>query len=269
VDRRRAFPRLAQRHVGSRGGDEVNLFADAVAFILDPQNLGGEKGILPRLGDHLFYTSLSMLISLAIGLPLGLLVGHTGKGRNVVVAVSSAARALPTLGLLFFIILFTGLGVWPLIAVLVILAVPPLLAGTYSGLDSVSRETIGAARAIGMTEWQILTKVEVPLALPLIFGGIRSATLQVIATATIAGYVGLTGLGRFLIEGLALHDYKLALAGAILVTLLAIVVDGVLAGIQKLVVPRGVARGTSSNTTTSSRPSPRRRRIPMTHVTEG
>lgn len=220
----------------------MNLFADALAFLLDPANLQGETGILRRLGDHLFYSGLSILAALLVGLPLGLLVGHTGRGRNLVIAISGAARALPTLGLLLFIVLFTGLGLWPLVFVLALLAVPPLLAGAYSGLESVSRQAVDAARSIGMTEWQILWRVEVPLGLPLIVGGIRSATLQVIATATIAAYVGLTGLGRFLIEGLAYRDYTRALAGAILVAALALIVDGLLALIQRLVTPRGVAR---------------------------
>ena len=239
----------------------MNLFADAIAFLLDPANFGGEKGIFPRIGDHLFYTGVSMLIAMLVGIPLGLLIGHSGKGRTFIIGLSSAARALPTLGLLFFIILYTGLGVGPLVAVLVILAVPPLLAGTYSGLESVNRQTIDSARAVGMTEWQILTKVEIPLALPLIFGGIRSATLQVIATATIAGYVGLTGLGRFLIEGLALHNYTLALAGAILVTVLALLVEGGLALIQKLVVPRGVALEMASANSGSARRSPQQSQL--------
>lgn len=235
----------------------MNLILDALAFLFDPANLTGTNGIASRLADHLFYTGLSMAVALVIGIPLGLLVGHTGRGRNAVVAVSSAARALPTLGLIFLIILYTGLGVGPLIVVLVILAVPPLLAGAYSGLEAVNRQTIDAARAIGMTEWQILLKVEIPLAMPLIFGGIRSATLQVIATATIAGYVGLTGLGRFLIEGLALRDYKLALAGAILVIALALCVDAILALAQRLVIPHGVARGLKLYTDESDAPTSR------------
>lgn len=221
----------------------MNLLLEALAFIVDPANLWGDKGIMPRLLDHLLYTGVSMFVALLIGLPLGLLVGHTGRGRNIVVAVSSAARAMPTLGLLLFIVLFTGLGLGPLIVVLVILAIPPVLAGAYSGLESVNRQTIDAARAIGMNEWQILFRVEIPLGLPLILGGVRSATLQVIATATIAGYVGLTGLGRFLIEGLALRQYSTALVGAILVALLALVVDSVLALIQKALQPRGVSQG--------------------------
>lgn len=242
-------------------------FLAALAFIVDPENLMGPKGILPRLVEHLMYTGLGLAVALVVGLPLGLLIGHTGKGKNLVVALSSAFRAIPTFGLLLFIILFTGLGLWPLVAVLAILAVPPVLAGTYSGLDAVNRETIDAARGIGMTEWQILRKVEIPLALPLIIGGVRSATLQIIATATIAGYVGLAGLGRFLIEGIAYHDYTLAFAGAILVAGLALAADGVLALVQKLVVPHGVSRGTARITTTMSRRRSRplgRARAPIT-----
>jgi osmoprotectant transport system permease protein len=141
------------------------------------------------------------------------------------------------------------------VAVLVILAVPPLLAGAYSGVEAVDKSTVDSARAIGMTEWQILRTVEVPLGLPLILGGVRSAALQVIATATIAGYVGLTGLGRFIIEGLALRDYELALAGAILVAALALVVDGVLALVQKLAIPHGVSREMALGVSTGRRKS--------------
>ena len=219
----------------------MNFFVDAINYILDPANLTGDKGILPRLLDHLLYTGLAMAIALLIALPLGFAIGHTGRGRAFVIAISGAARALPSFGLLLFIFLFTGIGLWPLVAVLAILAVPPIIAGSYAGLESVNRQTIDAARSVGMTEWQVLWRVEVPLALPLIIGGVRSAVLQVIATATIAGYVGLTGLGRFLIEGLAVRNYTLAIAGAILVAALALLIDGLLALIQLLVTPRGVS----------------------------
>lgn len=226
----------------------MNLLLDALAFILDPAHLTGERGILPRLGDHVYYSALALGLAMLLGLPLGLLIGHTGRGRNLVVAVSGAARALPTLGLLYFIILFTGLGLGPLVWVLAVLAVPPVLAGAYSGLESVDRQTVDAARAVGMTEWQILWRVEVPLGLHLIVGGIRSAALQVIATATIAAYVGLAGLGRFLPEGIVGRDYAMTLAGAILVAALALVVDGALALVQFLVTPRGVSRGVLRST---------------------
>ncbi len=221
----------------------MNFFADALGFILDPTNWSGEKGIAPRIADHVYYSGLALALALLVGLPLGFVIGHTGKGRTVVVAVSSAARALPSLGLVLFIVLSAGLQLWPVILVLAVLAVPPIMAGAYAGLESVSRPAIDAARSIGMTEWQILWRVEVPIGLPLIIGGVRSATLQVIATATIAAYVGLTGLGRFLIEGLALHNITLAIVGAILVAALALLADGLLALVQRGVTPRGVSRG--------------------------
>ena len=244
------------------------LLLAAFAFIFDPENLFGDKGILPRVVDHLLYTGLSLGAALIVGIPIGLFIGHTGRGKNAVIALTGAFRALPTFGFLLFIILFTGLGLWPLVFVLAVLAIPPIIAGAYSGLDAVNRETIDAARAIGMTEWQILGKVELPLALPLILGGIRNATLQIIATATIAGYVGLTGLGRFLIEGLAYHDYTLAFAGAILVAALALAADGLFALIQKLVVPHGVSRG-MARTTRRSRRDIRPQAMTRTPITEG
>ena len=247
----------------------MELFFAAFAFIVDPANLVGDKGIVPRLLDHLIYTGISMAVAMAIGIPLGLAIGHTRRGRNIVVAATSSFRAIPTFGLLLYIILYTGLGLWPLVTVLVILAVPPLLAGAYSGIDATPRAAVDSARSIGMTEWQILRKVEFPLALPLILGGIRNATLQVIATATIAGYVGLTGLGRFIIEGLAYRDYVLALVGAILVALLALVVDGVIALIQRLVVPRGVSRGMARTTTTRQRRLPRLPAMTVAPIKEG
>ncbi len=247
----------------------MNFFADALAWIFDPAHFAMTNGIGPRTADHLLYTGVTMLIAMAIAIPLGLLIGHTGKGRTFVILTSTAFRALPTLGFLLFIILFAGLGLWPFVLVMVVLAVPPLLAGVYSGLESVDRGTIDAARGVGMSEWQILTKVEIPLALPLILGGIRSATLQVIATATIAGYVGLTGLGRFLIEGLALRDYTLAIVGAILVAVLAIVTDGLLALVQRLVVPRGVSRGMARTTSTRSRRLPMLAAMTVAPIKEG
>lgn len=247
----------------------MNFFADALAWIFDPAHFAMVNGIWPRTVDHLFYTGVVMLIAAVIAIPLGLLIGHTGRGRNLVIVTTSAARALPTLGFLLFIILFSGLGLWPFVFVMVVLAVPPLLAGVYSGLEGVDRATIDAARAVGMSEWQIIAKVEIPLALPLILGGIRSATLQVIATATIAGYVGLTGLGRFLIEGLALRDYTLAIVGAILVAALALAVDGLLALIQRLVVPRGVSRGMARTTSTRPRRSTRLPAMTVAPIKEG
>lgn len=243
----------------------MNFFLDAFAFIFDAANWAGTTGIGERLAQHLWYTALSVLIAAAIAVPVGMLIGHTGRGRTVVVALTGAARAIPTFGLLLFVVMFAGLRPGPLIVVLVILAIPPLLAGAYAGVEAVDRGAIDGARGSGFSEWQLVTRVELPLALPLILGGLRSAVLQVIATATIAAYVSLGGLGRYLIEGLATRDYTRAVVGGLLVAALALLVDGALAAIQKSAAPRGVSRGAARPTRTRTRD----RGSVRTPITEG
>lgn len=222
----------------------MNLFADAIRWIMDPAHWTGANGIPNRVAEHLGYTALTVVIAALIAVSLGLYIGHTGRFRGLVVGVTGALRALPTLGLLVYLAVLFGGGISfalvPTIIVLVVLAIPPLLAGAYSGVESVDGRTVDAARSMGMTEWQILWKVEVPLALPLILGGIRSAVLQVVATATVAAYISLGGLGRYIIDALPLRNYTEVLVGALLVTTLALVLDGILVVCQRLTVPAGV-----------------------------
>lgn len=217
-----------------------NLIAQLVEWLTRPDHWTGPEGVPARVGEHLGYTGLTVLIAVAIAVPLGLYVGHTGKGKVAVVAVTGALRALPTLGLLILFALLMGLGLVPPILALVVLTIPPLLAGTYSGIAAVDPVVTDAARSMGMTERQILFRVEVPNALPVIFGGFRTAVLQVIATVAVVAYIYLGGLGRYLIDGLAVQDYARVLAGAVLVAALAIVVDGVLALLQKLLLSPGI-----------------------------
>jgi len=193
----------------------------------------GDDGFPHRIVQHLGYTALTVCIASAIALPLGLWIGHTGRFRGLAIAVTGALRALPTLGLLTLVVIWRGIGLTPPTVALVVLAIPPLLAGAYAGLEAVDRATIDAARAIGMTEWQVLGKVEIPLALPLILGGLRAAVLQVVATATIAAYIGLGGLGRYLIDGLAVRDYPQMVAGSLVIVVLALVLDGLFAVAQR------------------------------------
>lgn len=221
----------------------MNLVTATFDWLTDPAHWSGDDGITTRLLQHLGYTALTLLIASAIAIPLGLWIGHTGRFRSLAIGLSSALRALPTLGVLTLIVLFSGIGLMPPIIALVILAIPPLLAGSYSGLESVDRNTIDAARAMGMTEGQILRKVEIPLAAPLLIGGIRSAALQVIATATVAAYVALGGLGRYLFDGVQLRDTPKMLAGAVLVIMIALVFDALFAAIQKLAVGGRPATG--------------------------
>lgn len=212
-----------------------NVFAEAGRWLTDGAHWQGADGIPARLGEHVGYSLLTVAIASAIALPLGLWIGHTGRLRGFAIAVTGALRALPTLGLLTLVVLWIGIGLAPPILALVVLAVPPLLAGAYAGVESVDRKTVDAARGLGFTGWQVLTRVEVPLALPLVLGGLRSAVLQVVSTATVAAYIGLGGLGRYLIDGIAVRDYPQTLAGSLIVVVLALALDGAFAVAQRSV----------------------------------
>lgn len=218
----------------------MNLFEQAMEFLADPGNWTGSAGIPQRTLEHVGYTGLTMAIALLIAVPLGLWIGHTGRGSGLVVGITGALRSLPTLGLLTLFTLLLGLGLMPPILALVLLAIPPILSGTYSGIASVSPALVDGAQAMGMTGRQTLTRVEIPVALPVILGGIRNAALQVLATVTIVAYINLGGLGRYLIDGLAVRDYSRMLASVVLVAVLALAADAFLALIQRLVTSPGL-----------------------------
>ncbi|GAB3805264.1 ABC transporter permease subunit [Humibacter antri] len=225
----------------------MNLWSSTLSWLIDPANWAGSGGIPNRVGEHVVYTLITLVIATAIAVPVGVAVGHTGKGRAVAVQLSGALRALPTLGVLLLIALWLGLGLGPPLIVMVVLALPPLLAGAYAGVDAVDRATIDAAKSIGMTGRQVLVKVELPLAMPIIIGGVRSACLQVIATWTVAAYLPLGGLGRFIYDGYAVQNYAEMLGASVLVILLALIADGIFVVFQRLVVPRGVVVGRASD----------------------
>jgi len=234
----------------------MNLFADALAWIFAPERFEGPYSLQILVGQQLLYTFVSVLIAAAIAIPAGWAIGHTGRGREVAVAISGAARAIPSFGLLILLVLLFGVLHRPEAAIVtfVLLAIPSLLAGAYTGFEAIDRRTIDAARAMGMTEWQILWRVEVPLGFPLLVAGIRAATLQVVATVTIAAYVNLGGLGLPIIQGLQLRNFAQVLGGAILVAALALVLDALLAIAQHASVPRGLREGRAA-TPGESRPS--------------
>ncbi|MBP2458222.1 osmoprotectant transport system permease protein [Clavibacter michiganensis] len=234
----------------------MSFFADAFALILDPSRWTGTGGFAVALRDHLWYTFLAIALASVVAVPAGLYIGHTGRGRNLAVGFSGGLRALPTLGVLVLLGLYFGIGLTGPIVTFAILGIPPLLAGVYAGVQAVDRATIDAARAVGLTEWQILGRVEIPLALPLIISGFRASTLQVISTVTLGAYLGLGGLGPYIFTGLTTRNFPLMLTGAILVTALALVVDAVFAIVQRAVVPRGVVAA-SGRTPDSPRTSSR------------
>lgn len=224
----------------------MNHLTDALAWLADPANLAGPAGIWARTGEHLGYTFVAAAIAALIGIPLGLAVGHTGRARFLVVATTGAARALPAIGVLTLVALIVSIGLTAPLVALVLLAVPSILAGAYSGVEAIEPAVVDAARAVGLSEWQVLTRVEIPLGLPQLIGGIRSAVLQVLATATLAAYVGGGGLGRFLFLGLKTQDYAQMLAAAILVVVLAVVLEVVFEVVEHLVsVPGRPKEGVS------------------------
>jgi osmoprotectant transport system permease protein len=235
----------------------MQFFLSAIAWLCDPANYRpGQQSPLPiqdRIVEHLLYTFVSVAIAALIALPLGFYIGHTGRGRQFVIAFSGAMRALPTLGLLgaLFVVIgmtvpFTQTAFIASIVAFVVLAIPSILAGAYAGVESVDPQTVDAARSVGMTELQILLKVEVPLSLPLIIGGIRSSVLQVIATVVIASYISLGGLGAIISTGISLNDNNMILGGALLVTALALVIDGLFALAQRLTRRGGAGRARRS-----------------------
>ena len=235
----------------------MNNLIDALIYLCDPANLVGTGGILDLAAQQLVIVGIVVLIASAIAIPLGYFIGHTGRGKTIAVTLSGAARALPTLGLLTIVALFVGIGIVAPIVALSVLAIPPLLAGAYAGIEAVDRKTVDAARAVGMTEWQVLSKVEIPLGLPLLLGGLRSTVLQVVATATLAAITGSGGVGGIIFRGLALQDYPLMIVGSIVIIVMALSLDAILALVQRVATPEGVRLRTSGGSAaTSGRPTP-------------
>ena len=222
------------------------MIDNILGWLTDPVQWSGPDGIPARVTQHLGYSVVTLLIAAVIAIPLGLLVGHTGRGRSLV-SMANSLRAVPSLGLLFAISLWVGpkihgslAFVIPSIIVLVLLAIPPILSGTYAGIEGVDPAARDAAKGMGMRGSEVLRVVELPCALPLLMSGLRSAALQVIATATIASSVSLGGLGRYLIDGVASNQYEVMAGGAMLVAGLALLVDLLMAGLQRAVVSPGL-----------------------------
>ncbi|MFI5890035.1 ABC transporter permease [Actinoplanes sp. NPDC051513] len=213
-------------------------------YLLDPAHWSlTTDGSIPQLIlYHVFYVALAMLIGTVIALPIGLWIGHTGRGSFIAINAGNAGRSLPTLGLLMLMVTLLGLGLLPVLIALTVLVIPPVLTSAYAGIRAIDQRIVDAAKGVGMRPWQVLAKVELPMAVPVLMSGVRSATLQVVATATVAAAVGLSGLGRLLIDGLAVNDYSRVLAGAIVVAVLAVVLDLVLALAQRWVVSPGLSK---------------------------
>ncbi|MDX6738958.1 ABC transporter permease [Actinocorallia sp. A-T 12471] len=216
-------------------------------WITDPANWHGADGIPVRLAEHVGYTLLVLLAALLIGLPVGLLIAHAApRWAFAVINTANGARALPTLGLLVLIFLLTtGSSIAGLIP-LVVLAIPPILINVYEGIRQVEPQVRDAARGMGMTGRQVLFGVELPIATPLILLGVRTAAVQVVATATVAAYINLGGLGGYIMDGILLREYGEAVGGSVLVVLLAVAVQGLFTLLTRLVTPRGLRKEPTS-----------------------
>lgn len=220
----------------------MNILELAWHWFVQSENWSGTDGIPNRLAEHVYYSGLALLIATAIALPLGLLIGHTGRGAFLAVNSANAARALPTLGVVILVVLAAGIGLLPVLIALVALAIPPILVNTYEGIRTVNADVWDASEVLGFTGWQVLSRIELPLAAPLILLGMRTAVIQIVSTATIAAFVGLGGLGRYVFDGLARRDYETVVGGAILVALLAATTELLFVALQRVLVSPGVRR---------------------------
>jgi osmoprotectant transport system permease protein len=219
----------------------MNVVSDVIAWLTDPAQWSGPDGIPVRTLQHLWYSLLSTAIAAAVALPIGIFIGHTGRGALFAVNLTNLGRAIPSLGIIILTFTLVGFGIVPVLVALIALAVPPIVTNSYIGLRSVDPDVREAAEGMGMRGRQVLWRVELPVAMPLIMAGIRTSAVQVVATATLAAFVGLGGLGRYLFDGLPQRDLAEVLGGAILVAVLSLLTELALGRVQTLVVSRGLA----------------------------
>lgn len=216
----------------------MTLVSDVARWFADPANWQGSHGIPVRLLEHLELSGLALALASVIALPIALYLGHTGRGGFVAINVANIGRALPSLALLAFGLLISialglGLGFWPTIFMLVPLAIPPIVTNTYVAIQGVDRDVVDSARGMGLSERQILRSIEIPLGLPLILAGLRTASVNVVATATLGAVVAGGALGRFIVDGLALQEFDQLVAGALLVALLAVATNLGFEGLER------------------------------------
>jgi osmoprotectant transport system permease protein len=215
-------------------GLDLGVFVDALRFVVDERRL-----ILEKTWEHLQLSAAAMAIALVLALPLGVWLGHLHRGSFLAVNVANLGRALPSLAIIAVGFVFLGVGFWSVALALVVLAIPPILTNAYVAVDGVETDAVEAARGMGMTRWQIVRSVELPLALPLVFAGIRTATVFVVATATIAAVAGGGGLGDIIVNQ-AGYGLEGVVGAAICVSILALAADGALGLVQKLLTPAGL-----------------------------
>ncbi len=233
----------------------MSFIGQVVQWFLNPSQWQGDGGIPHRTFEHLVMSGISVVVAALIALPIGIAIGHFGRGGNLAINISNIGRAIPSFALLVLAAQFFGIaaaaqivgfGAVPAFVALVALAIPPMVTNSYVGMREVDPDVREAARGMGMRERAVLLRVELPIALPLIMAGIRTSAVNVVATATLAAVVGWGGLGRFIVDGLGLQDYPMLFAGAVMVAILSLIVEFSLAGVQRLSTPAGLRPSKSS-----------------------
>lgn len=224
----------------------LGTFGDAFDFILHQQKarigdnlVGGPDKSLTLIGEHLKVTFLALGVSVVVALPLGIVLGHLGKGETFAIALGNAGRAVPELALIAFVAAYIGVGLANVTFAFAILGIPPILTNTYVGISQVDRDAVEAARGMGMTSLQSIFRVELPLAVPTIMAGVRTSAINIIATVALASLAGLSTLGDYIINRNVYGDQGVV-AGAILIAVLALALEFSLAGLQWLLTPRGL-----------------------------
>ena len=216
----------------------MNAFSDAVGYLNDPYNWTSPRGIFFLTGQHLRIAGLAMLIALVVAVPPAVWLGHRGRGGGFLLGLSNISRAVPTLAVLtIFAVTSIGFTIWAPVIALALFAVPPVLANTYLGFREVDRDVVEAARAMGLSERQVVFPAELPLALPLVMTGVRTAAVQVVATATLASLLGNPTLGTIIRSGFGRQDYGIVVAGALLVAAVALLTAAALGALSWAITP--------------------------------
>ena len=223
-------------------------FSATEAWFRDSAHWHGTNGVPHRLVEHLWLCGISLAVAVAIALPVGIVLGHIRRGGTLAQNVANVGRAVPSLAILIIAVPIVGIGSHPAELALVALALPPLLTNTYVGMAGVDEDVRDAARGVGMTAWQTASRVELPMALPLILAGVRTAAFQVVATATLAAVVASGGLGRYIVDGLAIRDDTEVVCGSLLVLALALLVELAISGLQRWLVPAPLRAPNRPNT---------------------
>ncbi|CAN5885995.1 ABC transporter permease subunit [soil metagenome] len=218
----------------------MDLIGAVFEWFTDPVNWQGADGVPNRVLEHVGYSVTATIMALLIALPVGLLVGHTGRGGTLAINLSNVGRAVPSFGVIILAFLLLGIGLLPPLIALTAMAIPPIVTNTYVGVRSVDADVRDSAEGMGLTGWQVLRDVEIPVAMPLILAGVRTSAVQVVATATLAAFISLGGLGRYIFDALQTQNTAEVVAGALLVAILALIVELAMSRVQQVVVSTGL-----------------------------